>query len=144
MFFPDNVLHQDATKGEKDMDKDKRRKLLEEFKQIKTYMGVIQIQNKVNGKIYINSYPNLKNKWSTLKMQLDLGRFANAQLQKDWKELGPDAFTYEVLEQKEADDMTDIRWEQKQILKPWLQKLQPYGDRGYNKPPKDEMDLQGN
>ncbi|GIP21283.1 GIY-YIG nuclease family protein [Paenibacillus sp. J22TS3] len=119
------------------MDKNKRRELLEEYKQIKSYMGVIQIQNKVNGKIYIDSYPNLKNKWLTLKMQLDQGRFANAQLQKDWLEFGADAFTYEVLQQKESDEVTDMRWEQKQMLKPWLQKLQPYGDRGYNKPPRD-------
>ncbi|EPY14656.1 GIY-YIG nuclease family protein [Paenibacillus alvei] len=119
------------------MDMNKRKELIEAYKQIKTYMGVVQIKNTVNGKIFIDSYPNLKNKWFTLQMQLDMGRFANAQLQKDWKEFGSDAFTYEVLEQKEADKVTDIRWEVKQIIKPWLEKLQPYGDKGYNKPPKE-------
>ncbi|WNQ12520.1 GIY-YIG nuclease family protein [Paenibacillus aurantius] len=119
------------------MDMNKRRILLGEFNQIKTYMGVAQIKNEVNGKIFIDSYPNLKNKWFTLQMQLNQGRFANAQLQKDWKGFGADAFTYEVLQQKETDKITDMRWEQKQILKLWLQKLQPYGDKGYNKPPKD-------
>lgn len=119
------------------MDMNKRRELLEEYKQIKTYMGVAQIKNKINGKIYIDSYPNLKNKWFTLQMQLDQGRFANPQLQKEWREFGEDAFTYEVLEQKDIDKVTDIRWEQKQLLKSWLQKLQPYGDKGYNRPPKD-------
>ncbi|MCY9530422.1 MULTISPECIES: GIY-YIG nuclease family protein [Paenibacillus] len=119
------------------MDMNKRKELIEAYKQIKTYMGVVQIKNNTNGKIFIDSYPNLKNKWFTLQMQLDMGRFANAQLQKDWKEFGSDAFTYEVLEQKEADKVTDIRWEVKQIIKPWLEKLQPYGDKGYNKPPKE-------
>ncbi|KIL37161.1 LuxR family transcriptional regulator [Gordoniibacillus kamchatkensis] len=119
------------------MEQIRRRKLLEEFKQVKTYMGIIQITNKANGKIYVAGFPNLKNKWFTLQMQLDMGRFANAQLQKDWKELGSEAFAYEVLEQKKTDDMTDIRWELKQMEKSWLEKLQPYGDRGYNKPPKD-------
>ncbi|MGO4273216.1 GIY-YIG nuclease family protein, partial [Paenibacillus sp. TAF58] len=71
----------------------------------------------------------------TIQMQLDMGRFANAQLQKDWKELGADTFTYEVLEQKEADGVTDVRWELKQMEKRWLEKLQPYEDRGYNKAP---------
>jgi hypothetical protein len=65
-----------------------------------------------------------------------MGRFANSQLQKDWKELGSEAFTYEVLEKKEADEVTDKRWELKQMEKQWLEKLQPYGDRGYNKPPR--------
>jgi hypothetical protein len=70
----------------------------------------------------------------TIKGQLDMGRHANFELQKDWKELGEEAFTYEVLEEKEAGEVTDMRWELKQMEKPWLEKLQPYGDRGYNKP----------
>ncbi|MCM3268666.1 GIY-YIG nuclease family protein [Paenibacillus elgii] len=118
------------------MDKSKRKELLEEFKQIKTYMGIIQITNKVSGKIFVDSYPNLKNKWMTIKMQLDMGRFANLELQKDWKELGAEAFTYEVLEEQKTDDVTDMKWELKMMEKPWLEKLQPYGDRGYNKPPR--------
>ncbi|RIX53923.1 GIY-YIG nuclease family protein [Paenibacillus nanensis] len=116
------------------MDKSKRKELLEEFKQIKTYMGVIKITNKMNGKIFIDSYPNLKNKWTAIQAQLTLGRFMNTQLQKDWNECGPEAFDYEELEKKKTDDVLDLRWEVKQMKKPWLEKLQPYGDRGYNKP----------
>ncbi|MFU1795555.1 GIY-YIG nuclease family protein [Paenibacillus azoreducens] len=122
------------------MDKNKRKELLEEFKQMKTYMGIIQIKNKVNGKIYVGGYPNLKNKWVTIQSQLDMGRFANLQLQKDWKEFGAEAFTYEVLEQKKTDDIIDIRWEVKQMEKRWLEKLQPYGDRGYHKPRLNNID----
>jgi hypothetical protein len=119
------------------MDKSRRKELIEAYKQIKTYMGVIRITNRKTGKMYIDSYPNLKNKWLTIQSQLDMGRFANAELQKDWKELGADAFDYEVLEMKETKDVTDMRWELKQMLKPWLARLQPYGDRGYNKPPRE-------
>ncbi|WP_411344161.1 GIY-YIG nuclease family protein [Paenibacillus sp. WLX1005] len=115
------------------MEKLKRKELQEQYKQMKTYMGVIQIANTINGKIYLDSYPNLKNKWLTLTMQLNQGRFANAGLQNDWTLFGEEAFHYEVLEQKETDTVTDIRWEKKQMLKPWLAKLQPYGERGYNK-----------
>ena len=119
------------------MDKKDRKELLEKYKQLKTYMGVTQIKNNINGKIYIASYPNLKNKWLTLQSQLNIGRFMNSQLQKDWNEMGPEAFTFEVLEEKETEDVTDIKWELKQMEKPWLEKLQPYGDKGYNKPPKE-------
>ncbi len=110
-----------------------RKELLEEYKQIKTYMGVIKITNQVNGKIFLASFPNLKNKWSTIQSQLEIGRHINSQLQTDWKEFGSQAFTYEVLEEKETDEVTDMKWELKQIIKPWLEKLQPYGDKGYNK-----------
>jgi hypothetical protein len=35
---------------------------------------------------------------------------------------------------KDAGEIKDMRWEQKQLLKKWLEQLQPYGERGYNKP----------
>jgi hypothetical protein len=119
------------------MDKQKRKELQEAYKQLKTYMGVTQITNNHNGKIFIATYPNLKNRWLTIKSQLTMGMHANSQLQKDWIELGPDTFTYEVLEKKESGDITDMKWEIKKMEKPWLEKLQPYGDKGYNKPPKE-------
>jgi len=119
------------------MDKTRRKELQEQFKQIKTYMGVIQVKNTVNDKIFIAAFPNLKNKWLTIRGQLDMGMHANAQLQHDWKALGPKAFTYEVLEEKETDEVSDMRWELKKMEKPWLENLQPYGDRGYNKPPNE-------
>lgn len=115
------------------MDQSRRKELKEEFRQIKTYMGIYQITNKADGKIFIDSSPNLKNKWLTLQAQLEMGMFVNAQLQSDWKRLGAGAFEYEVLEQKDAGAVMEPRWEVKQMLKPWLEKLQPYGDRGYNK-----------
>jgi hypothetical protein len=119
------------------MDKNRRKELREEYKQVKTYMGVTQITNNTTGKIYLASYPNLKNRWLTLKGQLTMGMHANVQLQKDWMDLGPAAFTFEVLEEKEAKDITDMKWELKKMEKPWLEKLQPYGELGYNKPPKE-------
>lgn len=117
------------------MNKKSRKELLKEYKEIKTLMGVIQIKNLVNGKIYLNSYPNLKNKWLTLKAQLDAGKHMNSQLQAEWKEFGHQAFSFEVLEEKDTSSISDIRWEQKQMVKTWLDKLQPYGERGYHKPP---------
>ena len=119
------------------IDKKRRKELLEQYKQIKTYIGIIQIKNNVNGKIFIDTCSNLKNRWFTLKWNLDMGRHPNSKLQKDWNELGQDAFAYEVLEKKEADKVDDIRWELKKMKKKWLEKLQPYGDKGYNKPPKE-------
>ena len=100
-------------------------------------MGVYQITNTVNGKVLISTSPNLKNRWLTLCLQLDMGRHANSELQKDWNELGEENFTYEVIEEQEVAEDTDIRWELRQMEKAWLEKLQPYGERGYNKLPRD-------
>ncbi|OUS68798.1 LuxR family transcriptional regulator [Paenibacillus sp. MY03] len=119
------------------MDRNRRKELQEAYKEMKTYMGVVQIKNKESGKLYIASYPNLKNKWPSIKTQLEMGRFKNLELQKDWRELGEAAFAFDILEQKDASDITDIKWALKQLEKPWLQKLQPYGEKGYNKPPRE-------
>lgn len=115
------------------MDKMKKKELQEQYKLVKTYMGVYQIRNKENGKLFIDAFPNIKNKWITLKMQLDMKQHANSELQKDWTTLGETAFEYSVLEEKDTTDLYDVRWETKQLLKVWLKKLQPYGEKGYNK-----------
>ncbi len=115
------------------MDKQRRKELREQFKQIKTYMGVYKVTNNVNGKIFIASSPNLKNRWLTLTNQLEMGMHPNSQLQRDWKELGAEAFSFDILEEKVTDKVLDVRWEVKQMEKKRLEKLQPYGDRGYNR-----------
>ncbi|QAY66511.1 GIY-YIG nuclease family protein [Paenibacillus protaetiae] len=117
------------------MDKNKRKELQDEFKQIKVYMGVVLVKNNLNGKLFVSAYPNLKNKWMTMKAQLDLGMFGNLQLQKDWKELGEDAFSFEVLEQFDTEKISDVRWEVKKLEKQWREKLQSYDDKGYHKRP---------
>ena len=115
------------------MDRDRRRALKEQYKEIKIMMGVFQITNTQNGRIYIGSCPDLKNKWLTLKMQLDENKFANAELQRDYRELGPDAFAYEVLMEQETEEVVNMQKELKDILLSWLEELEPYDARGYNK-----------
>ena len=44
-----------------------------------------------------------------------------------------EAFEYSVLEGKEIEEQTDVSWELKQMLKKWMQTLQPYGEKGYHK-----------
>jgi len=73
-----------------------RKELKEEFKQIKYKMGVFQIRNTVTGKIYIGSSLDLKAIWHAQKLQLDMGMHQNSDLQKDWKEYGPESFIYET------------------------------------------------
>lgn len=119
------------------MDKAKRKELIEQYNLIKIYMGVVQIKNNKNGKIFLVTYPNLKNRWLTITMQLNEGKHPNAGLQKEWKEFGQEAFCYEILEQKDASEIKDMKWERKQLLKKWLTLLQPYEDKGYNKQMED-------
>ena len=115
------------------MDKNRRRELMEAYKQMNVYMGVYQIKNNENSKVLIGTSSNLKNRWLTLRMQLEAKRHPNAGLQKDWNYFGPDNFTYEVIEQKECNEILNINRELENMEKAWLEKLQPYDDKGYNK-----------
>ena len=119
------------------MEKSKRKELIEFYKQMDTMMGVYQIRNNMNDKIFISSFANLKNKWLTIKMQLNMGRHPHAELQEDWNELGEDAFSYSVMEESKQEADMDVKWELQQMEKAWLAKLEPYHDKGYNKPPKE-------
>lgn len=119
------------------MDKQRRKELQEQFKQIKVWMGVYKITNAANGKIFIEATPNLKNKWQTIQdFQFAMNRFQNTQLQQDWNRFGAEAFSFEVLEEREVEEGVDTAWELKKMKKKWLEKLQPYAEKGYNKLPK--------
>ncbi len=115
------------------MDKQRRKELLEAYKEIKIMMGVFQITNTQNGKIYLDTSPNLKNQWLTVRMQLDMGRHMNGALQADWNALGPDAFAYKVLEEKENKDIPNVRQALKEMKAAWMELLAPYGEQGYHK-----------
>jgi hypothetical protein len=63
-----------------------------------------------------------------------MGMHVNRELQKEWNEFGLDAFVFEVLdvlavpERSGYDPSDDLR----ALEEIWLDKLSPFGDRGYN------------
>ncbi len=119
---------------EKAMDADRKHELLEQYKQMKKKAGVYQIRNKLNNKIFVIAAPDLKS-MNGKKFQLELGNFVNHELQKDWSEYGEASFAFEVLEEldENREGITNKADELKILEKKWLEKLQPYGDKGYNK-----------
>lgn len=112
-----------------------RKAKIKEYKDTPCPMGVFQIINKVNGKILIGSSSNLPAILNRFKAELKFGSCRNAILQKEWKEFGPEAFTFEELEiLKPLDDPGyDPADDLKFLEKLWTEKLKPYGDKGYNK-----------
>ena len=113
-----------------------RRKLRREYKESYRPMGVYQVRNKVNGKVMIASSPNLPAIFNRLRMELDSGScLRHPELQKDWKELGAEAFELEVLEELEPpqapgwDPSDDLQ----ALLELMCEQRQPYGERGYNR-----------
>lgn len=125
-------LNQDSEeRGDAAMDRKQELKRL--YKETKTEAGVYQIRNLQNQKIYIESTLNLKT-INGKRFRLDLGTYQNKELQKEWKEFGEKAFAFEVLEILETPEegYFDVKDALKKLKETWLNKLQPYGERGYN------------
>jgi hypothetical protein len=115
-----------------------RKDLKEEYKNMKFDMGVFQIRNLANGKIYVGSSLDLKAFWNAQKWQLDFGMHRNAKLQADWKEFGAEQFSYEILgliEQSEEAGV-DYKKELKLLEELYVEELQPFDDKGYNQKPR--------
>jgi hypothetical protein len=70
--------------------------------------------------------------------ELKMGSYRNIVLQKEWQHFGFENFEFKELEIPDpTDDPTYGPAEDLLVLKtPWIEKLSPFGDREYNKPPK--------
>jgi hypothetical protein len=117
-----------------------RKELKEEYKQRKYKMGVFQIKNKVNGKIFVSSNIDLQAIWHSQKLQLDVGIHSNYELQKDWNEYGADSFVYEILDEiKQKDDKPQNNAKDLKALEEMIiNDLQPFDNKGYNRRPKEK------
>ncbi|ABO50363.1 LuxR family transcriptional regulator [Desulforamulus reducens MI-1] len=119
---------------------DRRKELKQQYKQMKTEGGVYQIKNTKNQKVLVIATPNLKTMIGR-KVELRGGGHKNKQLQEDWNTFGEEAFVFEVLEvlEEKEEGFFDKADELKKLEKKWLEKLQPFGEHGYNKISKREQ-----
>ena len=111
----------------------RRKELIQQYKEMKTEAGVYQIKNTKNQKVLVVSTPNLKT-MNGKPMMLCMGGHKNEKLQEEWNKFGEKAFVFEVLEvlKEKEEGYFDKTGELKKLEKKWLEKLQPYGERGYN------------
>jgi hypothetical protein len=115
------------------MNMDRKRELKQQYKEIKIDAGVYQIRNTQNQKILITSTRNLKT-MNGKQFMLQNGSFPNNKLKQDLQEFGAEAFVIEVLEvlEKKEDVFFDEKDALKKLEEKWLEKVQPFGERGYN------------
>jgi group I intron endonuclease len=109
-----------------------------EYKERPKPAGVFQVKNTGNGKVLLGSSLNLEGPLNSHKFMLQIGRHRNAALQKEWNTFGPEKFVFEVLEVvKVKDDPNFNLIDELTLLEQiWIEKLQPFGERGYNTEPK--------
>ena len=113
---------------------DDRKRLIAEYKQEKKPAGVFMLRNTGNGKILLGSSLNLQGPLNRLRFELSFGAHKCRALQDDWNTLGPDMFTFEIVDSflPKDDPAFDASAELTVLEDLWLEKLQPFGERGYN------------
>ena len=112
-----------------------RRKIIKEYKKTLQPMGIVQVKNIKNGRVYITASSNTTGTINRIRFQLKMGAFPlSPALAQDWKELGEECFLINVLDElKPVDDPAhDYQNDLKTLETIWLEKLEPYGERGYH------------
>ncbi len=106
-----------------------------EYKERKKPAGIFQIKNTANGKIFLGSSLNLEGPLNAHKFMLNMGAHRNEALQTEWKEYGAETFIFEILEEVKFKEDTNFNLLDELTLleQIWFEKLQPTGERGYNK-----------
>ena len=116
------------------MNGEKRTEIKKAYKQTQQTVGVYQIKNNVTGKIFIGGSVNVPAILNRHKAELTFGSHQNRNLQEDCKKIGVDKFSFEILECLDpSDDMKhDYTDDLSALEELWLEKINPYGDNGYN------------
>jgi hypothetical protein len=111
-----------------------RKDLIREYKETPRRMGVFQIVNLKNDKVFVVSSLNLDGMLNRQRFQLELKGHPNKSLQQDWNEFGAENFVFEVLEELPPRESPAYDYkEDLEVLEDlWLEKLEPYGEKGYN------------
>ena len=112
-----------------------RKELIAEYKNSKPRIGVFQIRNTANGKVFIEGSTNLDKIWNRHHTELRFGGHRNKALQQDWNQYGEEQFVFEILSeiaQPEDGQPFDAAKEVRALEKMFLEERQPYGERGYH------------
>ena len=114
--------------------KGEHKRLKQDYQRTKQALGVFLIRNTTNEKVFLGAGLNIRGIINRHKSALSVGGHQCVALQKDWNELGAEKFEFEILDQMEPldDPAFDARRELNFMEEMWLEKLQPFGERGYN------------
>ena len=111
-----------------------RKERKREYQEREKRAGIFQIKNRMSGKVLLGSSLNLDGPLNLHRFALRMGNHRNRELQRDWNELGPEAFVFEILDVVQPGDDPGFNMADELTLleQLWIAELQPFGERGYN------------
>ena len=86
------------------------------YKEMKFKIGVFQLKNTANQKIFAGSSTDLNAIWNRMRTELKFGNYPNVELQKYWKKFGEENLIFEIvseIKQEENDKNVNYRKEVK-------------------------------
>lgn len=107
--------------------------------------GIYQITNTANGKIFMGRGMNVRGILNSQHAQLKFGSHQNRAMQEDWNRYGDEKFSFEIVDQLSSTNKSpqEMREDLAALEELWLEKLQPYGERGYHKLPMKKLQNPG-
>jgi hypothetical protein len=116
--------------------KEEQKQLKRNYQDNPPPMGVFLIRNNLSDKVFLGAGLDVHGLINRYKFQLKHGSHPNKLLQADWNELGSNNFAFEIVDELKPpnDPAFDSRAELVVLENLWLEKLQPFGERGYNEP----------
>jgi len=110
-----------------------RKASIRAYKETPRPAGVFRIRHTVSRKALVGISVNLPAILNRHRFQLTNGSHPDLQLQRDWNEFGPDAFTFAVLDQLTPKEESgyDPTEDLAVLLDMWLQKLASSGETFY-------------
>lgn len=112
-----------------------RKDAIKEYKKTIQPMGIVQVRNIRNNRVYLTASANTPGTMNSIRFQLKMGTFLpSPALARDWKEMGEESFVIEVLDELKPveDPGHDYRDDLKALEEMWREKLKPFGERGYH------------
>lgn len=107
------------------IEKDKKREIINEYKQRKTTGGIYKITNTANGKYLLKAEVDLQSFQNRFNFSMRMNTCLHPKMQKDHKEFGSEVFLLEILEeteQKEDESSMGFRDRLKRRLEFWTEK----------------------
>lgn len=123
------------------MDKQRKKALADAYAHSFRQMGVYQIRNTVNGKLFVRSSMDLEGARNRFEFMKQMNTNTLPELKADWEAYGKDVFEFSVLDEikpreEQVADRSELKKYQDEVdalAELWIDKLQPYGDRGYHR-----------
>ena len=111
-----------------------KKEIRRQYKETLPPMGVYQVRNTVNGKIFIGNSKNLTAKQNSYQFQTKLGSHVSPEFLEDYNKLGGEKFVFEILDYLDPKEGVSYDYTKDlQVLEElWIEKLQPFDERGYN------------